>query len=367
MPFLSPCVACHRTIQKRDESTMSKSLMGKPVGSASYLMVGVAITWVFTSAAIAQDHSNVKRRLLDAVQSGEISERQASAMMQALRATADETADTPKTSNAARTDVREAFEKRVADLKSALENGRLSQGDFEERMAVVKERMALHKASEARDSKTQEGSPSIKAMAEKELAKAREMAKKMLAEGKISKEDAERKIADLEKRLQERLENATANRNVARDQMNDKVAAAAAEIRAAVANGNLSPEAAREKMAAIRERIAGATNPDTSSEKPKRDGDLKNLEQRLRMAVESGKMTGEEARAKLMAFKESLSGKQDSKGDQKDQNDAVRQRLENAGKEFRAAVEKGLITREEADEKLRTLRERLRKDPQSDR
>lgn len=123
------------------------------------------------------------------------------------------------------------------------------------------------------------------------------------------------------------------------------------ELGAAVKNGEISEEDAANKYKTaekrIRERIAAGQRLDDSKHTSR--GDYQGIRKRIEGAVERGDMTREEADAKYREIKKRM-------GQKNNRNvvdwDAIKQRIE-------GAVERGDMTREEADAKYREIKKRM--------
>jgi len=125
-------------------------------------------------------------------------------------------------------------------------------------------------------------------------------------------------------------------RRVARDDY----ARAEADLSKAVAEGKISEVDARTRLEAMRRAMV--ERGDRSNQRPDWDA----IKQRIEAAVERGDLTREEADAKYREIKKQMSRKQEP--DELDW-DAVKRRIE-------AAVKRGDMTREEADAEYRELR-----------
>jgi len=140
-----------------------------------------------------------------------------------------------------------------------------------------------------------------------------------------------------------------------KDQSSDRAKASLMKVRedlgAAVKDGKISREVAAKKYKAaekrIRERMAAGQRQDDSKCVSRKDGE--GIRKRIEGAVERGDMTREEADAKYREIKKRISQKNNRN---EVDWDAIKRRVE-------GAVERGDMTREEADAKYREIRERM--------
>ncbi len=116
----------------------------------------------------------------------------------------------------------------------------------------------------------------------------------------------------------------------------DKAAQVGRKIREAVVAGKITKEQAREKIVAYKKSLAGA-------KKKGRGGDAREVGLKLKAAVKSGRITKEQAREKIVAYKKSLAGAK-----KKERGDDAR----SMGMKLRQAVQNGRITKEQAREKM---------------
>jgi len=136
------------------------------------------------------------------------------------------------------------------------------------------------------------------------LMKMREELGAAVKAGKISEEDAAKRLEAAEKAIKEKMATGSSERGSKRFTPED-LSRAGIEIRKAVAEGKISEEEGRKKMEAMRKMMAA---PDARGERSKRGGDARPdweaIKKRIEGAVESGKMTREEADAKYKEIRE---------------------------------------------------------------
>ena len=88
----------------------------------------------------------------------------------------------------------------------------------------------------------------------------------------------------------------------------EKMRGMAKRIRDAVESGELSAEEAKKKMMELRKMMAGDKMDEKKSKKELSIEDFEGIEKRLRAAVESGELSEEEAKRKMMAIKKKMAG-----------------------------------------------------------
>ncbi len=116
-----------------------------------------------------------------------------------------------------------------------------------------------------------------------------------------------------------------------------------AKLEAAVEAGKISAEDAKAKMVVIKKKQAAKAGP--ACEKPKVDAYLKQIWAKLQAAVKAGKMSAEDAEAKMASIKKAkLDG-----GRKTTEFEAV-------GRKLKAAVEAGKLTEKEAKKKWAAIK-----------
>lgn len=263
-----------------------------------------AATVLPMSVANAQDYDAVGKRLRAAVEAGELTGAQARIMLETLR-NADR-----KPGDAAIDRAKTHLTKMKQELGKLVEAGKISEKDAKERYAAaekgIKERMAAGRG-EAREGEQ-------KANAAREyLMKVRKELAAAVEAGKISEEEAKKKFASTEKAIRENMAAQRGEHSPKRISAED-LSRIASEIRKAVSEGKLSAEEGRAKMEAVRKMMA---KQDAGSKRSERGGDahfdLENIKKRIEGAVERGDMTREQANAKYKETRETLAKKRGDK------------------------------------------------------
>lgn len=268
----------------------------------------LAITLALLPAGVAfagTDFQSIGERLRNAISEGELTPEQARTMMQALRKSEYE-----------------AIEKKIW---AAYKAGDITEREAKRKLAAVEKELFGDKA--------------MKENAEKAKAK--------------NKEKDKDKRAGAEQREREM--------KVAME----RVAAAKQEIRTALQNGEITEDEAREKAAALDARVA-AMKAERNKTDNKADNNagvrerLARAKKELWAAVEAGRITEEEAKARYAEMQRAAEAAMSNKADRKSEpTNNLREQYAKAQAELEQAVNNGRITEREARQRLEQIRERL--------
>jgi polyhydroxyalkanoate synthesis regulator phasin len=294
--------------------------------------------------ANAQDYGAVERRLGEAVSKGELSLRQAAAMMDTLRGAAG--ADD-------KGDVERRFGEWIGSvgekLKAAVKAGKLSEEDAWKKWQGFKENELAPKlkATAAMGKVSEEWARSLWRGLEK--AEIGERLKAAVAKGEITAEQAKAKWTGIS---QEGDRGAKAKAEPSREEMEE----VGKKIRAAIEAGKITAEQGRAKMQAYRKSVAApaAKQPGREERKSVTREDFGRAEAELKKAVASGRISAADARAKLEGMRKAMSQQTDRRGDSPNW-DTIKERIE-------GAVKRGDMTRAQADAKYKEIKERMAKD-----
>lgn len=184
--------------------------------------------------------------------------------------------------------------------------------------------------------------------------------KAALKAGKITKEEANAKWAALRKQAAADRERAVAaSRRGGRISVED-YRRIEAKLKKLVEAGQISKEDAEARLIGARKMIADEGEHGRRGEPRERDGeqrrftreDYAKLEARLKQGVEEGKISEEDAKARLEGMRKEMGEQAERERDTEEADrDAVRRRVE-------SAVESGDMTREEADKVYEGIRKR---------
>jgi polyhydroxyalkanoate synthesis regulator phasin len=301
--------------------------------------------------ANAQDYGAVERRLGEAVSKGELSLRQAAVMMDALRkaGAGDDKGDNERRFGEWIGSVGE-------QLKAAVKAGKLSEEDARKKWQYFKENELAPKlkATAALGKVSEEWARSLWRGLEK--AEVGERLKAAVAKGEMTEEQAKAKWKAVG---QEGDRAAKAKAEPGREEMaeprREEMEEVGKKIRAAVEAGKITPEQGRAKMEAYRKGIAApeAKKPDEEHKSVTRE-DYSRAEAELKKAVATGRISGEDARAKLEGMRKAMSQQTERRGDSPNW-ETIKERIE-------GAVKRGDLTRAEADAKYKEIKERTAKD-----
>jgi len=330
----------------------------------------------------AQDFEAVERRLGGAVEAGEITLQQASTMIEALKRSSG-FANNRDGEMEAKKRRYMAFAK---ELEQAVEAGKISKKDAETKLIDVRQDMfgdkARDKASnkEAQREKDKDREMAARRQRYVELAKFVETAVKA---GKLSKEDAEKKMnavrqqlfgdADPKRESRRRGRYVERQKDLEMDVLKERYMNYVEEIKAAVEAGKLSAEAAEKKIGAVRKDMFGGGE---RKNEPRRRSD-KDLEtnvrkqrymafvEEIKAAVAAGKLSEEEAKEKLNAIRQDLVGGADRKkktqGGEDDYTamEVRKRRYLQYANEIKKALDAGKISKEAAEKELIGLRRKM--------
>ncbi len=268
--------------------------------------------------ASAQDFEAVNKRLKDSVKKGEITKEQANAMMSALKKSAKSNHD--------------AVNKR---LKSAVKAGELTAKQATAMMGTLKKGSHSDKKKGHRSDKNKKQDPKRKYRAiEEEIWAA-------VKAGKLSKEEAEKKLAALKKQMfgDHAKKDGDHDKKKVRA-LREKYAAIEKEIIAAARAGKITREEAGKEIAALKEKMFGNHDKKDGDRKREKGIDWSSLKKEIEGAVKKGDLTREEADGVYKIEKAVEDGELT-----RDQADMI-YRIE-------GAVKEGKITRKQADERYR--------------
>ena len=251
--------------------------------------------------ASAQNYDAVGKRLRQAVAAGELSGEQARAMLETLRNSGASTRENAANINtqAARVRVRQqATAKATAEQSQSITNRPANQISEETRAELRKavaegklsKEEALAKLAELRKKQAQQSAVSSERTNQQNIVNVRAQLKKEVTEGMLTKEEALAKLAELRKKQVQ--QNAVSSQRTTRQ----NIANVRAQLQKEVTEGKISKEEALTKLAELRKKQAQQSV--VSSERTTRQN-IANVRAQLQKEVTEGKLTKEQARAKL--------------------------------------------------------------------
>jgi len=305
--------------------------------------------------AAAQDYEAVERRLGEGVAKGELTLKQASIMLDALRkagsADKDQGADRAK-----------AYLMKVKkELGDLVEAGKISKEAaarrYEGAEKRVKERMAAYRRQRGERGITVE-----------EYRSAEAKMRKMVEEGKANPEDVERRLIEMRRMIGRQAERgARSERERGERRITvEEYRSAEAKMRKMIEDGKAKPKDVERRLIEMRKMIGrqrerGAERDDRErgdrSERERGERritreDFARAEAELKKLVDEGKISQEDAKVRLGGMRRMIAAQAD-RGTRKDVDwEGIKRRIE-------AAVEAGKMTREEAKEKLEDYKKRI--------
>lgn len=362
-------------LERRFKMIVSKNKVTK---TPRWLRAGVlllAAAMLPLGVAYGQDYEAVGRRLRAAVQEGELTKEQARAMMHALQETApSDKAERGAKKVRAEKDVRaakKAFAQAEAELRKAVEAGRISGADARKKLAAMREKMSrLSDRVERRISR-------------EDYARAEVELKKAVAAGKVSEKDARTRLREMRERVAERSDRAEPRLT------REDYSRAEAELRKAIESGRISKADATKRLNEMRKMMGGDRDRQSDRNRARTDRrrvrtdradevDWEAATKRVERAVKSGRMTRKEADAAHRELRQRAARGRDRETDRAPERGAVERKrrerdnvdrktrerdvrgveLDAVRKHIEAAVKSGEMTRVEAEVALRETRKR---------
>ncbi len=275
-------------------------------------------------AAYAQNFDAVERRLGQGVAEGELTLRQAAVMMDALRRAGGAKKDQEPDR------AREWLMKVRKDLGAAVKAGKISREDAAKRLAAAEKAIRERMAAGRRQPQAKKDQEPDRARADAYVRDVWAKLQAAVKAGKMSQEDAHKKMGEVKKAVASRLKNRDDRGHDRDDRDPDKddrarvdahLWAVWAKLQAAVKAGKMSQEDAHKKMGEVKKAVASRlkNRDDRGHDKGDRDPDrgdrarvdayLRAVWAKLQAAVKAGKMSEEDAAAKMTEIKKKVLGK----------------------------------------------------------
>ncbi len=299
--------------------------MDRFIKTPRWLSTGIVIVSlgvVPLGVAYGQDYDAVGERLGEAVRNGELSREQAGVMLDALRKSAPPAESKRIT--------RESYARTEAEFKKAVEAGRISGEDARKRLGEMREMMA------------KQGERAERRVTREEYARAEAELKKAVKAGRISGEDARKRLGAMREMMAKQGERG--ERRITREEY----ARAETEFKKMVADGKIKAEDAKTRLAEMRRMIGEGGE---RNERHITREDYAKAEAELRKAVEAGRISGEDARKRLGVMREMIAG-QGERGERR----ITREDYARAEAEFKKMVADGKIKAEDAKTRLGEMR-----------
>lgn len=367
----------------------------------STIMLAVIGMSGLPSTASGQDYEAIQNRLLKSVKKDGLSLEQAAAMMKVLRESSDKgkrRIQEPKSDRKIRREPDDRrkmmYDKAVAIMKEAIENGRVSEEDGKRRLAELKKKMkgeqeGRRSESESRGDRRRNGQESDRPMRggdwgtrdRAEVIRQRmEAAEKKIAEmiesGRIDKTTAKERMENMRKRAEGMLNNERQGQGQGRGRGGSPGATGGDGNR----DGLERVEIMRRRIEAAQKDIAEKIKSGQidKSEGKSRLEDLRQRRDEVRERGEEIRRRNEEARKRGEGMRggdrrdprgerDRPRGGRDRTRPQRDDDrrasgrtDRMRQMVESAEKEMAEMIDKGRITQEQATARLEVLRARIK-------
>jgi hypothetical protein len=256
------------------------------------------------SVAYAQDYGAVERRLAAAVEAGEITKAQAQAMMAALKRAAEEKSGPAEPDMRAK---RMRYAEYQKSLEAAVAKGDMTADEAAAKLAEARTKMFGGEAAGKRDIDP-------RAMRER-YAELEERIAAAVESGRITKEQGAARLAQAKERMTEASRAQGADDGQAdMKALRERYAQLEERIAAAVESGQITKEQAAERLAQARERMMQASRTQGAGDGPvdmrARRMRYAEYEKGLKARVEKGAMSAEDAEAKLREAREKMFGDQ---------------------------------------------------------
>ena len=356
-------------------------------GRACLAVFMLAIGILPLGLVYAQDYEAIQKRLGQAVKAGEISRGQAGAMLDALKG--ERGRDARQDSDQDMEARKNRYIEGVKKIEEMVKEGKVSKEDAEKRLGQMRARMFPSKDG-AKDSKRAKGRSNADQEMEyskREYMAAAEKIERMFKEGKVSKEDAEKRLDQMRKKMFP--ERGTTKAKIGyplRDKNTEEASkreymAAAEKIEAMVKEGKVSKEDAEKRLGQMRARMFPSKGKaqdkpqdrGKAKNKAKVDADMDARKQRymegvryMEGAVKAGRLSKEDAEKRLIELRKAMfpeAGKKSKLDPKKPKTDADMEAKKRGYMErvrrIEAAVEAGQVSKENAEKRLIELRKAL--------
>ena len=222
-------------------------------------------------------------------------------------------------------------------IESAVEAGEITREEADEKYEGIKARLDAG------------GETAARASARLDYANAEAKIKAMVAEGKVSQEDAETRL----KQMRERMTNEGQAKSKIKAVEEFDWAETERRIESAVEAGEITREEADEKYRGIKARLdAGGETADRTAARL----DYANAEAKIKAMVEAGEISAEDAEKRLNRMRERIAGDGDKKQSEGARTFTIEEYKEAAAK-IKAMVEAGEVSAEDAEIRLNRMRQ----------
>ncbi|MCH2133525.1 MAG: M48 family metalloprotease [Phycisphaerales bacterium] len=272
-----------------------------------------------------QEIAEARDKMTEMVKSGEITREQMQQRLDRMsKSVAQPEAAAPKLTRA-------DYAKAQADMKKMVEAGSITEEQMNQRLNRMRAMMAQPKAKTDTSNLTRA-----------DYAKAQADMKKMVEAGKITEEQMNQRL--------DRMKAMIAEQAAAKQKAHDEAVAKMTEM---VKAGEITEEQMNQRLNRMKAKDTGKSGGTGEARAA-----FQAMKERLNMAVEMGRMSQEDADAKLLEFGQELRAKMAA--EQKSDAGDARANFERMQRRFQMAVESGKMTQEEADQKMGDMRREMR-------
>ena len=283
-----------------------------------------------------EEYGRMATQMREAVASGWLSEEEMTSKLGELRTQIAPSANDDRRAS------REAIGARLDAIEEMVAKGEMSREDADENIAKVRRRIAAGRAEQAEESRT---------FTRAEYARAKKKMDGMVKAGEASQEDVDTRLGQMRRMI---ATDRNEERGEARTFTRSEYAAAKEKIDGMVAEGKVSREDADTRLGQMRRMIVRA---DAAPQREERkEFDWTGVKKRIESAVEAGEITREEADARYKGIEARLKAGGETA-------DRVTARMEYADAEakIKARVEAGEVSAEAAEKRLHKMRQAFEK------
>ncbi len=301
-------------LERRVVMIMSGNVLKKGSRLLQLCVMALALVVFPLGLVYGQDSAKVEKQLQKLVEKDQLTQEQADAMMATLAKMANRSDRDPNglskrdAARSADVDLAKEAAARAAQLEKLVAEGKLDQASMKEKLLTMHKKISDRQESAGHDGL---------ATAQEHFAQAAGHLEKLFAEGKIDRAAVEEKLSALHSKIADAHSDGSGKTSNDKGHVQaDEVRAIVEKVRLAVKAGELTAEEARAKLAAVRSKMSEADHAKAVLDKSVADQNARKIEvlRRIELAVESGKMTKEEAEAKVKAVRDQAQKKRDREG-----------------------------------------------------
>ena len=324
----------------------------KVPGAVRLGIVAMAFCVLPLGLVCAQDYEAIQKRLGEAVKAGELSRTQAGVMLEALKKSGND--------DKAKGAMRERYMQAVERAKAAVESGQATEEQVEERLKLLRQRMFGEKQPQTHEDEDSE----MEANKRRYMAAAEEI-KKAVKEGKVSKEDADKRLIEMRKAMFRSGDRKDRDNGKDMAALKRRYDEGAKRIEAAVEAGRITKEDGEKRLIEMRKSLFDddKQDPDVDKQMEAKKRRYMAFAKQIEAAVDAGKISKEDAEKKLIELrKEMFRDGGRKKEARRDQRGISVEDYRRAEREIRELVEKGKVSKEDAERRLIEMRKAIRRE-----